>query len=256
MFLPHRTAATTEAKVSSSNSTSDASFATAVPLRPIAKPTSAARSAAASFVPSPVTATTSVAAARERATRAHHQRVLILGRGARQDAKRRPERVERRLIDIDRGGSRIERTEGPASPLGGFDRHSSFASSPSSSPSGANDPPAELGAFQARRRLVVGGAQHAAPPRDGDGGREAVARDDDRRDASPDAPSDRLGGLGAERIPREIAARSANEEGGECTFIEPDREQEESLSSGVGLVEARQGSGSGSGSGLGSYIRR
>ena len=141
------------------------------------------------------------AAARERATRAHHQRVLILGRGARQDAKRRPERVERRLIDIDRGGSRIERTEGPASPLGGFDRHSSFASSPSSSPSGANDPPAELGAFQARRRLVVGGAQHAAPPRDGDGGREAVARDDDRRDASPDAPSDRLGGLGAERIP-------------------------------------------------------
>ena len=59
MFLPHRTAATTEAKVSSSNNTSDASFATAVPLRPIAKPTSAARSAAASFVPSPVTATTS-----------------------------------------------------------------------------------------------------------------------------------------------------------------------------------------------------
>ena len=56
---PHRIAATALEKVSSRRRISDASFATSVPVSPIAKPTSAAFSAAASLVPSPVTATTS-----------------------------------------------------------------------------------------------------------------------------------------------------------------------------------------------------
>ena len=56
---PKPTAATIVAKLSSSSTMSAASRATSVPLRPMATPTSAARSAGASLTPSPVTATTS-----------------------------------------------------------------------------------------------------------------------------------------------------------------------------------------------------
>ena len=58
MFLPQRTALTIESKLSFNNMIAEASLATYVPLIPIAKPTSAFLSAGASFVPSPVTATT------------------------------------------------------------------------------------------------------------------------------------------------------------------------------------------------------
>lgn len=58
MFLPHLTAVTIDAKLSSSNTISQASLATSVPVIPIANPTSAFLSAGASLVPSPVTATT------------------------------------------------------------------------------------------------------------------------------------------------------------------------------------------------------
>ena len=57
-FLPQTTAVTREEKRSSVRTMSEASLQTSVPERPIAKPTSACASAAASFVPSPVTATT------------------------------------------------------------------------------------------------------------------------------------------------------------------------------------------------------
>ena len=59
MFLPHLTAVTIEAKLSSNRIMSEASLATSVPVIPIAKPTSAFLSAGASLVPSPVTATIS-----------------------------------------------------------------------------------------------------------------------------------------------------------------------------------------------------
>jgi hypothetical protein len=59
IFLPHIQALTIEAKLSSINIISAACFATSVPVIPIAKPTSAFFNAGASFVPSPVTATTS-----------------------------------------------------------------------------------------------------------------------------------------------------------------------------------------------------
>ena len=56
---PHSTAFTTLANESSSRMIAAASFAIAVPVLPIAMPTSALFSAGASLVPSPVTATTS-----------------------------------------------------------------------------------------------------------------------------------------------------------------------------------------------------
>lgn len=59
MFLPQRTAFTIELKLSSNKIMAAASLATYVPVIPIAKPTSAFFNAGASFVPSPVTATTS-----------------------------------------------------------------------------------------------------------------------------------------------------------------------------------------------------
>ena len=53
---PSRTAATIVAKLSSASTISDASFATSVPFLPILQPMSAALSAGASFMPSPVIA--------------------------------------------------------------------------------------------------------------------------------------------------------------------------------------------------------
>eukprot|EP00835_Amoeboradix_gromovi_P000448 NODE_15_length_42055_cov_0.634117.p26 type:complete len:101 gc:universal NODE_15_length_42055_cov_0.634117:39039-39341(+) len=50
-LLPHNTALTRLAKLSSSSTISDASFATAVPCIPIENPTSAAFNAGPSFVP-------------------------------------------------------------------------------------------------------------------------------------------------------------------------------------------------------------
>jgi hypothetical protein len=58
MLRPHMTALTIELKLSSSSIIAEASRATYVPVMPIANPTSAFFSAGASFVPSPVTATT------------------------------------------------------------------------------------------------------------------------------------------------------------------------------------------------------
>ena len=58
MFLPHLIAWTIELKLSSKMIISAASLATSVPVLPIANPTSALDKAEASFVPSPVTATT------------------------------------------------------------------------------------------------------------------------------------------------------------------------------------------------------
>lgn len=58
MLRPHITAFTIESKLSSRRMIAEASFATSVPLIPIANPTSAFLRAGASFVPSPVTATT------------------------------------------------------------------------------------------------------------------------------------------------------------------------------------------------------
>lgn len=58
MFLPHKTAATIELKLSSCKTIEDASLATSVPAIPMENPTSAFLRAGASFVPSPVTATT------------------------------------------------------------------------------------------------------------------------------------------------------------------------------------------------------
>ena len=58
ILLPHITALTIELKLSSSNIIAAASRATSVPAIPIANPTSAFFNAGASFVPSPVTATT------------------------------------------------------------------------------------------------------------------------------------------------------------------------------------------------------
>ena len=59
MFLPHLQAFTIEANESSRMIMSAACLATSVPVIPIANPTSAFLRAGASFVPSPVTATTS-----------------------------------------------------------------------------------------------------------------------------------------------------------------------------------------------------
>ena len=59
MFRPHIAACTMDAKLSSSRIMSAAALATSVPVIPIANPTSAFFKAGASFVPSPVTATTS-----------------------------------------------------------------------------------------------------------------------------------------------------------------------------------------------------
>mmetsp|Transcript_1375 Transcript_1375/g.5909 ORF Transcript_1375/g.5909 Transcript_1375/m.5909 type:complete len:286 (+) Transcript_1375:316-1173(+) len=56
---PQSTALTIEAKLSSRITMSDASFATSVPHKPMLSPTSPAFNAGASFVPSPVTPTTS-----------------------------------------------------------------------------------------------------------------------------------------------------------------------------------------------------
>ena len=58
IFLPHFIAWTIELKLSSKIIISAASLATSVPVLPIANPTSAFDKAEASFVPSPVTATT------------------------------------------------------------------------------------------------------------------------------------------------------------------------------------------------------
>jgi hypothetical protein len=58
MFLPYFTAVKIEQKLSSVSKISQAFFATSVPEIPIEKPTSAFAKAGASFVPSPVTATT------------------------------------------------------------------------------------------------------------------------------------------------------------------------------------------------------
>lgn len=58
MFLPHFTAFTILAKLSSIIKISAAYLATSVPAIPIANPTSALLKAGASLVPSPVTATT------------------------------------------------------------------------------------------------------------------------------------------------------------------------------------------------------
>ncbi len=57
-FLPQTIALTIELKLSSKSMISHASLATYVPAIPIANPTSAFFRAGASFVPSPVTATT------------------------------------------------------------------------------------------------------------------------------------------------------------------------------------------------------
>ena len=58
IFLPHLIACTIELKLSSKIIISAASLATSVPVLPMANPTSAFDNAEASFVPSPVTATT------------------------------------------------------------------------------------------------------------------------------------------------------------------------------------------------------
>jgi len=58
-FLPYFKATIVEEKLSSRRIISDALIATSVPVRPIENPTSASFKAGASFVPSPVTATTS-----------------------------------------------------------------------------------------------------------------------------------------------------------------------------------------------------
>lgn len=58
MFRPHFMAVTIELKLSSRRIIPEAYFATSVPVIPIAKPMSALFSAGASFVPSPVIATT------------------------------------------------------------------------------------------------------------------------------------------------------------------------------------------------------
>ena len=58
IFLPHLTAVIIEEKLSSKINISAAYFAVSVPAIFIAKPTSALLKAGASFVPSPVTATT------------------------------------------------------------------------------------------------------------------------------------------------------------------------------------------------------
>lgn len=59
MFLPQSTAFTIDVKLSFNKMISAAYLATYVPVMPMANPTSAFLSAGASFVPSPVTATTS-----------------------------------------------------------------------------------------------------------------------------------------------------------------------------------------------------
>eukprot|EP00919_Chromeraceae_sp_WS-2016_P076435 GHVR01180634.1.p1 GENE.GHVR01180634.1~~GHVR01180634.1.p1 ORF type:complete len:105 (+),score=6.48 GHVR01180634.1:490-804(+) len=58
IFLPHFIAVTIDAKLSSSKMIPEAYFAISVPVIPIAKPISAFFNAGASFVPSPVIATT------------------------------------------------------------------------------------------------------------------------------------------------------------------------------------------------------
>jgi hypothetical protein len=58
MFLPYLIAVRIEQKLSSVSTMSDAFLATSVPHWPIANPISALFKAGASFVPSPVTATT------------------------------------------------------------------------------------------------------------------------------------------------------------------------------------------------------
>ena len=58
IFLPHLIAVTIDEKLSSKSMIPDASLATSVPYMPIANPISAFFNAGASFVPSPVTATT------------------------------------------------------------------------------------------------------------------------------------------------------------------------------------------------------
>ena len=66
--FPSSTAATIDPSSSSARTTSAASLATSVPIFPIATPTSAARSAGASFTPSPVIATTLPACLKSRTT--------------------------------------------------------------------------------------------------------------------------------------------------------------------------------------------
>lgn len=58
MFLPQRIALTIDEKLSSNNNISDAYLASSVPAIFIANPIFAVDNAGASFVPSPVTATT------------------------------------------------------------------------------------------------------------------------------------------------------------------------------------------------------
>ena len=83
MPRPSRTAATMLAKLSSARTMSDASRVTSVPLRPMAMPMCASRSAGASLTPSPVIATTA-----PRAFHVAHDAQLVLGRGARVHALR------------------------------------------------------------------------------------------------------------------------------------------------------------------------
>jgi hypothetical protein len=80
MARPSSTAATTEAKLSSMRTSSAASLATSVPVRPIAMPMSACLSAGASLTPSPVIATISPSPRRTFASRS-----FLLGVDARED---------------------------------------------------------------------------------------------------------------------------------------------------------------------------
>ena len=95
---PSATAATIVAKSSSVSTIADASRAASVPAAPIATPTSARRSAGASFTPSPVTATTSPALLQRL-----DERELVGRGGAREDGVvGEPERAADRA-----GGGRV-----------------------------------------------------------------------------------------------------------------------------------------------------
>lgn len=83
MFLPHSTALTIEVKLSFRRMISAAYLATQVPVIPMANPTSAFFNAGASFVPSPVTATTSPLSLRP-VTRAYLSQGLDLARTLRE----------------------------------------------------------------------------------------------------------------------------------------------------------------------------
>lgn len=71
--MPKKPTFTIDVKLSSVRIISDASFATSVPAIPIAKPTSAFFNAGPSFVPSPVTATTSL---KNKANEQHKKKIF------------------------------------------------------------------------------------------------------------------------------------------------------------------------------------